>query len=684
MNVFLCVFLFQLPLAEVVMLRCTDDRARAALGSEHSLRTLLSDRVLCAAVQRSLSQLSICVHPPAYDARCAIRLHIDGVCSQASVNTTEQQRDALPTPTADSAHTLQTVLDQVRLYRSARSSAHLITVGRHGTIELDRHQVRGWLAAVADQVPGMSRVLNTLQQRIESVLLLDDRPRSPARADAAYGQCVLLTGPSGSGKSLLARSLAACAPAALVSVHHLRGPAHLLDAQAAEEGEVVESGSSLLVLDELGALCPPAERTSLPSRRISALLGELLDRVATQRVLVIGMASSIGSVDARLLRGGRLALHLAVPVPDAVARTAILARLCRALPLLEEGAEQRTALLERVAARTAGLLGAELQSLTRQATMCAIRDQLVVGDLSALQVDWQHFARVLNGGEIQPAALAAYGLAGSARLQDHYSSGSLLEQMVGADEAVQRLCTHLIDPLKRWQSGDGSPVDHIPHGVLIYGPSGTGKTMLSQAISQASGIRLISTSAGALLSPVVGESERKLCDLFAAARQAAPCFLLLDGLEALAPARGGAASRTSERVLSCFLTELDGVVSASSSAEPLVVIGTTTHRSQLDRAILRPGRLDLQVELHLPNVSERVTLLRAHADRLPLSERLSSDCETILRSAAERLVGASQSDLENVWREAAMLALREDVHSAVIDRIHVAQGVDLMCSRLKR
>jgi transitional endoplasmic reticulum ATPase len=137
-------------------------------------------------------------------------------------------------------------------------------------------------------------------------------------------------------------------------------------------------------------------------------------------------------------------------------------------------------------------------------------------------------------------------------------------------------------------------------------------------------------------------------------------------------------------VLSCFLTELDGVVAASANTEPLVVIGTTTHRAQLDRAILRPGRLDLQVELRLPNAQERLAVLSARADELPLSEALSNNRAATLASVAAAAVGASYSDLVNVWREAAMLALREDVHSNAVQINHLARSVELLRARLNR
>jgi len=323
--------------------------------------------------------------------------------------------------------------------------------------------------------------------------------------------------------------------------------------------------------------------------------------------------------------------------------------------------------LERIAAITHGFVGADLAALCREAAMVCLRgflphvdfelETLPYEELAKLEVTSDHFVEALK--EVEPSAIREVLVE---------VPNVRWDQVGGLQEAKQELREMIEWPLKYGGLFAFAGIE-VPRGMLLHGPSGTGKTLLAKAVANESEMNFITVKGPALLSKWVGESEKGVREIFRKARQVAPCIVFFDEIDAIAPHRGGGAdSHVTERVVSQLLTELDGI----EELKGVVVLAATNRLDILDPALLRAGRFDSLMPLPVPDGEARREIFHVHTRGIPLADDVDLDS---LADATEGFVG---SDIAGVCKKAGMLAVRDflatdDAQTSDYSRFHIAQ-----------
>jgi transitional endoplasmic reticulum ATPase len=509
-------------------------------------------------------------------------------------------------------------------------------------------------ALTYEDIGGLRREIRRIREMIELPLRY---PEVFERLGIDPPKGVLLHGPPGCGKTLIARAVAHETSAHFV---HVNGPEVIDKWYGASEAslrkifdEAQRRAPSIVFIDEIDAIAPKREEMSgdrQVERRVVAQLLALMDGLESRgNVIVIAATNIPNTLDPALRRPGRFDREIAIGVPDKDGRREILDIHTRGMPLAENVD------LERLAAITHGFVGADLEALGREAAMSALRRLMPDIDfaqasipydkLMALDVTMDDFAAAL--AEVEPSAIR----------EVFTEVPDVGWADVGGLEEVQRLLVEAVE----WPLRYGPLFSHAgvrpPKGILLHGPPGTGKTLLAKALARESEANFISVKGPQLLSLWVGESERGVREVFRKGRQAAPCILFFDEIDALAPVRGSAGgNQVTERVVSQLLTELDGI----EDLKGVVVLAATNRIDRLDPALLRPGRFDFSVELPIPDREARQAILGVHTRAMPLADPSAGSGQAVdlkeLALVTEGLVGA---DIEGLCREAAMLAIRE-------------------------
>jgi len=467
--------------------------------------------------------------------------------------------------------------------------------------------------------------------------------------DAPKG--VLLHGPPGTGKTLLAKAVASETSANFVSI----GGPEIMSKFYGESEErlreifkgAAENAPSIIFIDEIDSIAPKRDEVSAETeRRVVAQLLALMDGLAARgKVVVIGATNRPNALDPAIRRPGRFDREIELPVPDKDGRLEILQIHTRGMPLADDVD------LVGLAGMTHGYVGADLAALTREAAMRALRKVLPNLDLEAetippevlsnLKVTMENFLEAFR--ELQPSTLREVLIE---------TPNVKWEDIGGLEEAKQELMESVEWPLKY-----GVLYKHMganpPKGILLYGPPGTGKTLLAKAVATESQANFISIKGPEFLSKWVGESEKAVRETFRKARQAAPCVIFLDEIDAITPVRGKGYADTgvTERVISQLLTELDGL-------EPLhnvVVIAASNRPDIIDPALLRPGRFDRLVLIPPPDLEARKEILKIHTRGKPLADDVNLD------KLAEKMVNYTGAEISAVTNEAVMLAMRDYV-----------------------
>jgi transitional endoplasmic reticulum ATPase len=376
---------------------------------------------------------------------------------------------------------------------------------------------------------------------------------------------------------------------------------------------------------------------------VVAQLLALMDGLESRgNVMVIAATNIPNTLDPALRRPGRFDREIAIGVPDRDGRREILEIHTRGMPLAGDVE------LDRLAAITHGFVGADLEALCRESAMSALRRimpdidfaqaRIPYEQLMTLEVTSSDFSSAL--AEVEPSAIReVFTEIPDVRWDD-----------VGGLKETKRLLIEAVEwPLHHSQLFKQANV-LPPKGILLYGPPGTGKTLLAKAVAHQSEANFISVKGPQLLSMWVGESERGVREVFHKARQAAPCIIFFDEIEALAPMRGfGNDTQVTERVVSQLLTELDGI----EELKGVVMLAATNRIDRVDPALLRPGRFDFLVELPLPDRPARLEILHVHTRGMPLA----SDVD--LEALAAATEGQTGADLEGLCHRAALLVIRE-------------------------
>ncbi|KAJ3149244.1 hypothetical protein HDU89_003962 [Geranomyces variabilis] len=506
--------------------------------------------------------------------------------------------------------------------------------------------------ASVETLPGLESAYRGLMDIITYPLLYPDMI---ATLGIEPPKGVLLHGPPGVGKTYLVSSVARACGARMVTIN---GPEVLGTYQGESEERLREkfreaqgpsssSSPCILFIDEMDALTPRRESARTHESRVVAQLLTLMDGMSERgSLIVIGATNKPNAIDAALRRPGRFDREVAIDVPSASARLAILASTCKSLPLADDVD------IPALATATNGYVGADLAALTREAALIAVRggSTSAPGAIQAALNEVNHACFV--------AALAHLGGPSTQR-----GAGVSVERLtwddVGGLEGVKKRLRQAVE----WPLQHKATFQRLglrpPRGVLLYGPPGCSKTTLVKIIAATSGATFLSLNGAALYSPFVGDSEQEIRATFQRARSGAPSVVFFDEVDAIVGKRGlgssgggGKGDSVQERVLSALLNEMDGV----ETAKDVLVVGATNRPDLIDAALLRPGRFDKVIYVPPPDDAARLQILKMYTRTLPLGPgidlaRLASPAVT-----GPRFTGA---DLKAVCREAAMEALRE-------------------------
>jgi transitional endoplasmic reticulum ATPase len=501
-------------------------------------------------------------------------------------------------------------------------------------------------AVTYDDLGGVADALRQVREMIELPLR---HPELFQRLGIDPPRGVLLYGPPGSGKTLLARAVANEADA---SFFHIGGPEIMAPYQGESEERLraifhaaAEQAPSIVFMDEIDSIAPKREAvTGETERRVVAQLLALMDGLEPRRdVIVVGATNRIDDVDEALRRPGRFDREVFVGVPNQYGRREILAVHTRGMPLADDVD------LDEFARKTYGFVGADLAALAREAAIDVLRRHLPDVDLDGsaipdealeeLRVTRYDFGRALR--RVQPSAMREIMI----QVPDVG-----WDDVGGLDDAKRVLRDGVELPLKFPDAFRRLGVKPS-RGFLLFGPPGTGKTLLAKAVATQAQANFIAAKSSDLLSKWYGESERQVSRLFARAKQVAPAVLFMDEIDALVPQRGGAGDEAAVtgRVVNTMLAEMDGL----EELEGVVVIGATNRPTLIDPALLRPGRFDELIYTPVPDCAARLRILRAATAKMPLARDVD------LPSLAERTQGCTGADLTGLARRAALHALRE-------------------------
>ncbi|WP_418286395.1 AAA family ATPase [Halorubrum sp. DTA46] len=490
--------------------------------------------------------------------------------------------------------------------------------------------------ATYEDIGGLDEELELVRETIELPL---SEPEVFTRLGVDPPKGVLLHGPPGTGKTLIARAVANEVDATFITVD---GP-EIMSKYKGESEERLrdvferasEEAPTIVFFDEIDSIAGKRDDGGDVENRVVGQLLSLMDGLdARGDVIVIGATNRVDSLDPALRRGGRFDREIEIGVPGEAGRRQILDVHTRRMPLGDDVD------LDRIASRTHGFVGADIEGLTQEAAMIALRrareiDRAALDEVVVSKADFEaaHAA-------VEPSAMREY--VAEQPTTDFADVGGLPDAKEKLERAVSWPLTY--GPL--FDAANASP----PTGVLLHGPPGTGKTLIARAIAGESGVNFIQVAGPELLDRYVGESEKAVRELFDRARQAAPVIIFFDEIDAIAADRdgaGGDSSGVGERVVSQLLTELD----RASDNPNLVVLAATNRRNALDPALLRPGRLETHIEVPEPDRDARRKILDVHTREKPLVEGVD------LERLADETEGYSGAEIAALCREAALRAI---------------------------
>lgn len=500
-----------------------------------------------------------------------------------------------------------------------------------------------------EDIGGLGKEIQRIREMIELPLKY---PEIFERLGIEAPKGVLLHGPPGTGKTLIARAVANETDAAFF---HINGPEIIHKFYGESEAKlrnIFEQASrkapSIIFLDEIDSIA--SKRSDLQGeieKRVVAQLLALMDGLEKRgQVTVIGATNIPHNLDPALRRPGRFDREICIGIPDRKGRLEILQIHSRGMPL------EREVDLEKIAEVTHGFVGADLEALCRESAMLALRRiipeinfsecDLSPEALGKLKVTMEDFMQALK--EVEPSALREVMV----------EVPEVKWEDIGGLEEVKKKLQEAVEWPMRYRDLFVAAGATPPKGILLHGPPGTGKTLLAKAVAHETGLNFISVKGPALLSKWVGESERSIREVFKKARLSAPCIIFFDEIDSLVPRRTNSGdSRVAERVLSQFLTEMDGI----EEMKDVVVLGASNRMDLIDPALLRGGRFDLLLALPLPNREARLAVLAIHNRNKPLDRDVDLE---FLATVTEGLAG---SDLENITRRATLSAMREFIES---------------------
>ena len=513
-----------------------------------------------------------------------------------------------------------------------------------------------------EDIGGLKEEVKKVREMIEIPL---KRPELFEKLGIAPPKGVLMHGPPGTGKTLLAKAVASESDAHFIAIN---GPEIMSKYVGGSEEnlreyfeEAEENSPSIIFIDELDAIAPKREETNGEAeRRTVAQLLTLMDGLKSRgQVVVIGATNRPDSLDPALRRPGRFDREIEIGVPDAEERKEVLEIHTRNMPLAEDVD------LDKISTTTHGFVGADLESLCKEAAMRVVRrilpeiqndEEIPKEVMEKIVVTGDDFKNAQK--EIQPSALREVLV----QIPD-----IKWDDIGGLEDVKQELKEAVEWPLKHPDTFQRLGI-RPPKGTLLFGIPGTGKTLLAKAVASESEANFISVKGPELLSKWVGESEKGVREVFRKAKQAAPTVIFFDEIDAIAGARSGndTDSGVTKRVVNQLLTEMDGL----EELEDVAIIAATNRPDILDAGLMRPGRFDRHIQVKEPDEEARLAIFKVHTKNMPLAKDVD------LKKLAKQTDGYVGADIESVCREAAMLALRENLEASEIPNKYFKEAID--------
>lgn len=494
-----------------------------------------------------------------------------------------------------------------------------------------------------EDIGGLKREIELIREMVELPI---KHPEVFSRLGIGAPKGVLLTGPPGTGKTLLAKAVASETESQFFSI---AGPEIMSKFYGESEKqlrdifeEAAQNAPAIIFIDEVDSIAPKrGEGHDQTDKRVVAQLLTSMDGLQTRgNVVVIAATNRPDDLDEALRRPGRFDREIRINAPDTEGRKEILQIHSRGMPLAED------VNLDVLAQKTIGYTGADLEVLCKEAALKAlgpyvkslksIKEKVPTNVLEKIFVRHEHFLDAYR--MVEPSALREVLFTKPTTTWNDV--GGLAEVKAKLREAVEW-------PLKDPQSFEKFGIKPLK-GILLSGPPGVGKTLIAKAIANEAEANFIAVKGPELISKWVGESEKHIREIFKKARQVAPAIIFFDEFDAISKIRGMSLSDSTERMVNQLLTEIDGI----EELEKVMVIAATNRPELIDSALLRPGRIELQLELSLPNEEARLEILKVHTKQMPLDK-------VDLKTWASDTANWSGAELEAFCREAGMEAMRQ-------------------------
>ncbi|HSD05482.1 MAG TPA: CDC48 family AAA ATPase [Nitrosopumilaceae archaeon] len=516
--------------------------------------------------------------------------------------------------------------------------------------------LRGVPQVTYEDIGGLTDEIKKVREMIELPLR---HPEIFEKLGIEAPKGVLLYGPPGTGKTLLAKAVANESNAHFISIS---GPEIMSKFYGESEArlreifkEAKEKSPSIIFIDEIDSIAPKREEvTGEVERRVVSQLLSLMDGLeARGKVIVISATNRPNAIDPALRRPGRFDREIEIKVPDKKGRKDILMIHTRNMPLSDD------VNLEKIAAISHGYVGADLEYLCKEAAMKCLRrllpelnledEKLPPETLDKLIVNYDDYQNALK--EVTPSGMREVFI----------ENPDVSWDEVGGLETVKRELQEGVEWPMKYPTLYSKLGHRMPRGILLHGPSGTGKTLLAKAVATESEANFISVRGPELLSKWVGESERGIREIFRRARQASPCVIFFDEIDSIAPVRGvGGETAVTERVVSQLLTELDGI----ESLHGVVVLAATNRADMIDTALLRPGRFDKIILVPMPDKEGRKKILEISTKEIPIDREQKTEAGknlnyVDLEKIADTTDGLSGADVASIANTAVSLVIHE-------------------------
>ncbi len=515
--------------------------------------------------------------------------------------------------------------------------------------------LRGVPQVAYEDVGGMSDELRKVREMVELPMR---HPEIFEKLGVEAPKGVLLYGVPGTGKTLLAKAVANETNAHFTSIS---GPEIMSKFYGESEArlreifkEAREKSPSIIFIDEIDSIAPKREEvTGEVERRVVSQMLALMDGLEGRgKVIVIAATNRPNALDPALRRPGRFDREIEIRIPDKKGRHEILLIHTRNMPLSDD------VNLEKLAAITHGFVGADLEYLCKEAAMKCLRRLLPEINLADEKIPAETLEKLVVNDEDYRFALREVTPAGMREV--YIEKPDIKWDQIGGLENVKLELQEAVEWPMKYPLFYSKLGYRTPRGILLHGPSGTGKTLLAKAVATESEANFISIKGPELLSKWIGESERGIREVFRRARQASPCVIFFDEIDSIAPTRGMGETAVTEKVVSQLLTELDGI----ETLHGVVVIAATNRADMIDRALLRPGRFDKMVLVPIPDKAGRLKILEINSKDIPMEREIGTQNGinpdyVDLDKIAEATDGFSGADVASIANTAVSLVIHE-------------------------